>query len=103
MCRKPGNCGSDEPTQRPMIDPTRYWPWPPILNIPQRNANETASPVKTSGTQKISVCCRLTAAIDSKSFVFHGNGMCACVNGIRNSYDPTWKNQLNPAPSKIAL
>ena len=51
MCRKPGSQGSDEPTQRPMIEPTRYWPCPPMLNIPQRNANATASPVKTSGTQ----------------------------------------------------
>ena len=75
MCRKPGSWGSDEPTQTPMIAPTRYWPCPPMLNIPQRNANATASPVKTSGTQMISVCCRLTAASDSKSFTFHGNQM----------------------------
>ncbi len=56
-----------------------------MLNIPQRNANATASPVKTSGTQMMSVCCRLTAASDSKSFTFHGNQMWASVNGIRSS------------------
>ena len=26
--------------------PTKYWPWPPMLNIPQRNANATARPVR---------------------------------------------------------
>ena len=56
-----------------------------MLNMPQRKAKATASPVSTSGTQMISVCCRLSAASDSKSFVFHGNGMYASVNGIRSS------------------
>ena len=68
-----------------MIAPARYWPWPPMLNMPQRNANATASPVSTSGTQMISVCWRLQAASDSMSFEFHGNGMCASVNGSRSS------------------
>ena len=27
----------------------------------------------------------------------------ASVNGMPSSYEPTWKNQLKPAPSKIAL
>ena len=27
-----------------MIAPARYWPWPPMLNIPQRNANATRQP-----------------------------------------------------------
>ena len=103
MCRKPGSPGSDEPTQTPMIEPTRYWPCPPMLNSPQRKANATARPVRTSGTVKISVCCRLSAASESKSFVFHGNQTCASVKGTRSWYDPTWKNQLKPAPSKIAL
>ena len=95
--------GSDEPTQTAMIAPARYWPWPPMLNMPQRNANATARPVSTSGTQMISVCWRLSAERDSKSFVFQGNGMYASVKGIRSSYDPTSRNQLKPAPSKIAL
>ena len=74
-----------------------------MLNMPQRNANATARPVSTSGTQMISVCWRLSAERDSKSFVFQGNGMYASVKGIRSSYDPTSRNQLKPAPSKIAL
>ena len=41
---------SDEPTQQPRrSSPTRYWPWPPMLNRPQRNANATARPVRISG------------------------------------------------------
>ena len=86
-----------------MTAPARYWPWPPMLNMPHRNANATASPVRTSGTKMISVCWRLSAASDSRSFTFQGKGMWASVNGIRSSYEPTWKNQLSPAPSKIAL
>jgi hypothetical protein len=39
-----------------------YWPWPPMLNSPQRNAKATARPVSTSGTVTSSVCCRLYAA-----------------------------------------
>ena len=31
------------------MSPTRYWPWPPMLNRPQRNANATASAVRISG------------------------------------------------------
>ena len=27
------------------IAPARYWPWPPMLKSPQRNANPTAIPV----------------------------------------------------------
>ena len=46
-----GQAGQVEPTQTAMIAPTRYWPWPPMLNIPQRNANATASPVRMSGTK----------------------------------------------------
>ena len=42
--------------------PTRYWPWPPMLNRPQRNANATARPVRISGVVRISVCWRFSAA-----------------------------------------
>ena len=53
-------------TSRPRprrYEPTRYWPWPPMLNRPQRNANATARPVRISGVVRISVCCRFSAAI----------------------------------------
>ncbi len=40
---------SDEPSQTAKIVPTMYWPWPPMLNIPQRNANATARAVRTIG------------------------------------------------------
>ena len=86
-----------------MIAPPRYWPWPPMLNIPHRNAKPTARPVSTSGTKLISVCCRLNAAVDSMSLTFHGNQTCASVSGTRISYEPTSVNQFRPAPSKIAL
>ena len=43
--------------------PTRYWPWPPMLNSPQRKANATARPVRTSGVPAASsVCWRFVAA-----------------------------------------
>ena len=32
-----------EPIQTPTIAPTRYWPWPPMLNMPHRKANATAA------------------------------------------------------------
>ena len=35
-----------------------YWPWPPMLNIPQRKAKATASAVRMIGVVKSSVCCR---------------------------------------------
>ncbi len=85
MCRRSGSPDSDDPIQTATIDPTRYWPWPPMLNMPQRKAKATASAVSTSGIQMISVCWRLTAASDSKSFVFHGNGTRVSLNGRRMS------------------
>ena len=36
-----------------------YWPWPPMLNRPQRKANATARPVRISGVAIRSVCWRL--------------------------------------------
>ena len=48
-CGSPGRSTHTEPTQTDTIAPTMYWPCPPMLNIPQRNANATARPVKMSG------------------------------------------------------
>ncbi len=76
---------NDEPTQTAANEPTRYWPWPPMLNRPQRNANATARPVRISGVVMISVCCRFSAATIRSSALIHG------------------KNQFSPVPLKIAL
>src|SRR3954454_797867 len=78
-----GTCANDDPTQTAAIAPVWYLPWPPMLNIPQQNANATASPVRISGVVASSVCWRLIAAVE-RSLV-HG------------------KNQFRPVPSKIAL
>ena len=40
---------NEVPTQTPMLAPTMYWPWPPMLKRPHRKANATASPVRISG------------------------------------------------------
>ena len=78
--RSPGRCAggsacpsNDEPTQTAPMLPTRYWPWPPMLNRPARNANATARPVRISGVVRISVCCRFSAASVRSSPVTHGN------------------------------
>ena len=76
---------NDEPTQTAPMPPMMYWPWPPMLNRPQRKANATARPVRISGVVQISVCCRLIAAIVRSSSLIHG------------------KNQFRPVPLKIAL
>ena len=47
---------NDEPTQTAANEPTMYWPWPPMLNRPQRKANATARPVRISGVVSSSVC-----------------------------------------------
>ena len=49
-------------SRRRRTSPTRYWPWPPMLNMPQRNANATARPVRISGVVMSSVCWKLSAA-----------------------------------------
>ena len=51
------------------------------------------------GVVRSSVCCRFAAAGDAVS---HGNHTCSVENGSRTEYDPKWKNQLRPVPSKIA-
>src|SRR5262249_48041265 len=82
-------CGSgampihDVPIQFAMNRPTKYWPWPPMLNMPQRNANATASPVRISVVVASSVCVRLYADV-----------LIVFVVG--------WPNQLSPAPSKMS-
>ena len=40
----------DEPIQTAKNEPTRYCPWPPMLNMPQRKANATARPVRINGS-----------------------------------------------------
>ncbi len=61
----------------------KYWPWPPMLNIPQRKANATASPVRISVVVCRSVWLRLYAAVSAVSVV-------------------GWKIQLRPAPLKMS-
>ena len=73
--------GSSVAISTAAIVPARYCPCPPMLNSPQRNAKATASPVSTSGTQRMSVCWRLAAAMDVMSSVFHGNQTLASLNG----------------------
>ena len=85
MCTGPARPASDEPTQTDTIAPMMYWPWPPMLKRPQRNAKATASPVRTSVAVISSVCCRLKAALSRSFPVVHG------------------KSQLSPVPLKIPL
>src|SRR3954463_16675745 len=83
-----GKCAiptNDEPAHTAAYEPMRYWPWPPMLNSPQRNANATARPVRISGTVWISVCCRFSAAAGRSALLVHGS------------------SQFRPVPSKIAL
>ena len=39
----PSRCA---PTKSAAMNPTQYWPWPPMLNMPQRKANATARAVQ---------------------------------------------------------
>ena len=79
-CRNGLSPENDEPSQTAKYEPTRYWPWPPMLNRPQRNANATARPVRMIGVVRSSVCCRLSAATDAVS---HGNHIFCVENGTR--------------------
>ena len=83
MCSTDGMWANDEPTHTAAIPPTVYWPWPPMLNMPARKANATASPTRISGVAWISVCCRLSAAVARSAPPTHGN------------------SQLSPVPLKI--
>ena len=58
-CRPCAMPAHDEPTQTETIAPVMYWPWPPMLKRPQRNANATASPVQISVVVRISVCVQV--------------------------------------------
>ena len=49
MCRTAGIPANEEPIQTAAISPTVYWPWPPMLNMPARNANATARPTRING------------------------------------------------------
>ena len=84
MCSSAGMPSNELPTQTAKTEPRMYWPWPPMLNRPQRNANATARPARISGAVRSSVCCRLSAAIVRSSALVHGN------------------SQFRPVPSKIA-
>jgi hypothetical protein len=84
-CKSAGMPANDEPTQIAAIDPTMYCPWPPMLNRPARKANATARPTRMNGVVRISVCCRLSAAVARSSPLTHG------------------KTHCRPVPSKIAL
>ena len=83
-CGTAGMPANEDPTHTATIVPTVYWPWPPMLKRPQRNANATERPVRMSGVTRSSVCCRFSAALHGSEHVFHGN------------------SQLRPVPSKIA-
>ena len=85
MCSPEFMFAQEEPTQAEMNAPTRYWPWPPMLNRPHLNANETAKPVRISPVVRISVCWRLKAASSLAVPMTHG------------------KSQFSPVPSKIPL
>src|SRR5262249_18636636 len=58
-----GRPDRDVPSQMAATVPAMYWPCPPMLNIPQRNANATARPVRTSTVNWISVFWRLLVAV----------------------------------------
>ena len=99
-CRNGLRLANEEPSQTAKIVPARYWPCPPMLNIPQRNANATARAVRMIGVVVSSVCCKFCAAVDAVS---HGNHTLCVENGIRAEWLPTWKNQFRPVPLKTAL
>jgi hypothetical protein len=90
---------NDEPNQTAKIVPAKYCPWPPILNIPQRNAKATARAVRMIGVVNSRVCCRFCAATEDVS---NGNHIFDVAKGTRAEKLPTWKNQLRPVPLKTA-
>ena len=72
MWRTLGIPSNDEPTHTATTAPTMYWPLPPMLKSPARNANATARPVRISGVVMISVCWRFDAARSRSAPVVHG-------------------------------
>ena len=85
MWAGPARPAHDEPTQTETIAPMIHWPWPPMLNSPQRKANATASPVSISVVVMSRVCCRLKAALE------------------RSVPSTQGKNQFSPVPLKMPL
>ena len=71
------------PSQLATMSPMKYWPWPPMLNMPQRKAKATASPQRISVVVCSSVCERLYAEVSTRFVV-------------------GWKNQFRPAPLKMS-
>ena len=47
---------NDDPTQTAASEPAMYWPWPPMLNRPQRKAKATARPVNIRVVVSSRVC-----------------------------------------------
>src|SRR6476620_5794394 len=84
-----GRPDSDVPSQTATTEPTMYWPWPPMLNIPQRNANATARPVSTSTVNVINVYCRLPVAEQG-------------IDVALPLEEQKLANQLSPVPLKIS-
>src|SRR5262245_14981630 len=77
----------DEPTQTAASEPAMYWPCPPMLKSPQRNANATARPVKINVVVRRRVCWSAYADRedgvdgDSSPFVLNGNHTWESVKG----------------------
>ena len=71
MCAGRAMLTNETPIQFAQISPTRYWPFPPMLKSPQRNANATASPHRISDVVCSRVWLKLYAAVVATS-VFHG-------------------------------
>ena len=90
---------NDSPSHTVSIEPTQYWPCPPMLNMPARNGSASASAVRMIGVVVSSVCCRFCAETDAVS---HQNQTCVVANGTRIEYDPKWKKKLSPVPFQNA-
>jgi hypothetical protein len=80
------------------IAPTMYWPWPPMLNRPQRKANATARPVRIERRRDDQRLLQVDAA-RLESYVPREPDLASLRQPIRV---PDSKNHESPAPSKIA-
>ena len=87
--RPVGSPESMTPTCTATTVPTMYWPCPPMLNMPQRNANATASPVRTRIVNWISVCWRFPLAVHAA----------AVAVALEEQNEPS---QFSPEPLKIS-